>query len=167
MGGPSFDLSQTDHLLTTTRAVRKRLDFNRVVEPEVLLTCIRIATQAPSGSNAQRWRWMVVTDPEKKKAVGHYYELSFEDYIAPKLGLIEPGDHASVRMTDSASFLAEHMAEVPVLVIPCVPRPAPGRYRGRAAGRLLGWHPSRRVELPVGAAQPRPRLGVDDAPLEL
>jgi nitroreductase len=131
----SFDLSQTDHLLTTTRAVRKRLDFSRDVEPEVLLTCIRIATQAPSGSNAQRWRWMVVTDPDKKKAVGHYYELSFKDYIAPKLELIQPGDHASVRMTDSASFLAAHMADVPVLVIPCVlDRPPDGTEGEHQAG---------------------------------
>ena len=115
-----FDLAQTDHLLTTTRAVRKRLDLTRAVEPKVLLDCIQIASQAPSGSNAQRWRWIVVTDPEKKKTVAHYYALSFKDYIAPKLDLIEPGDHASVRMTDSASYLAEHMAEVPALVIPCV-----------------------------------------------
>jgi nitroreductase len=115
-----FDLAQTDHLLTTTRAVRKRLDLTRAVEPKVLLDCIQIASQAPSGSNAQRWRWIVVTDPEKKKTVAHYYALSFKDYIAPKLDLIAPGDHASLRMTDSASYLAEHMAEVPVLVIPCV-----------------------------------------------
>ena len=57
---------------------------------------------------------------EEETLSPHYYALSFEDYIAPKLDLIEPGDHASVRMTDSANFLAEHMAEVPVLVIPCV-----------------------------------------------
>jgi hypothetical protein len=67
-----FDLSQTDHLLTTTRAVRKRLDFTRPVEPKVLLDCIQIATQAPSGANAQRWRWIVVTDPERKAIVAHY-----------------------------------------------------------------------------------------------
>src|SRR5438477_28457 len=83
----------------TTRAVRKRLDFTRPVEPKVLLDCIRIATQAPSGGNAQRWRWIVVTDPERKAIVAHYYALAFYDYIAPKLDMIEPGDHASVRMT--------------------------------------------------------------------
>jgi nitroreductase len=129
----AFDLAQTDRLLTTTRAVRKRLDFDRPVEPEVLLECIQIATQAPSGSNAQRWRWMVVTDPAKKKVVAHYYDLSFRDYIAPKLELIQPGDHASVRMTDSATYLAEHMADVPVLVIPCVlDRPPEGDGEGQA-----------------------------------
>ena len=115
-----FDLEQTDRLLTTTRAVRKRLDLDRAVAPDVILECIQVATQAPSGANAQRWRWIAVTDPAKKAAVARYYALSFADYIAPKLDMIAPGDRASVRMTESASYLAEHMADVPVLVIPCV-----------------------------------------------
>jgi nitroreductase len=130
---PPFDLSETDRLLTTTRAVRKRLDFQRPVEPEVLLECIQIATQAPSGSNAQRWRWMIVTDPEKKQAIARYYDMSFRDYIAPKLELIGPDDHSSVRMTGSATFLADHMADVPALVIPCIlDRPPEGGDEAQA-----------------------------------
>jgi len=128
-----FDLDQTDRLLTTTRAVRKRLDLGRPVEPEILLACIQIATQAPSGGNAQRWRWMIVTDPERKKLVAGYYASSFGEYIAPKLGLIEPGDHASVRMTESAAYLSDHMAEAPALVTPCVlDRPGEGGGEGQA-----------------------------------
>src|SRR5207248_5360564 len=57
-----FDLSQTDHLLTTTRSVRKRLDLTRPVEREVVLECLNIALQAPSGGNSQPWRWLVVDD---------------------------------------------------------------------------------------------------------
>ena len=71
--GLPFDLSQTDRLLTTTRAVRKRLDLTRPVEPSVILDCLRIATQAPSGGNTQRWRWMIVTDPDKKRPIADYY----------------------------------------------------------------------------------------------
>ena len=108
-----------------------------------------------------------MTDPEKKQTVAHYYALSFKDYIAPKLDLIEPGDHASVRMTDSASYLAEHMAEVPALVIPCVLDRPPAANDGEAVGRVLGWHPAGGVELPARLAQPRPRLGLDDAPPQL
>jgi nitroreductase len=115
-----FDLQQTDLLLTTTRAVRKRLDLNRPVEPSLLLECLDIATQAPSGGNTQKWRWLLVTDPEKKQKIQDYYAKSFAAYIAPKKELIQPGDVRSIKMTDSATYLAEHMAEVPVLVIPCV-----------------------------------------------
>ena len=54
-----FDLTETDRLLTTTRAVRKRLDLERPVEREVVLDCLRVAMQAPSGGNTQPWRWLV------------------------------------------------------------------------------------------------------------
>jgi nitroreductase len=118
-GDAEFDLSQTDRLLTTTRAVRKRLDLARPVEPSVVLECLALASQAPSGGNLQRWRWMIVTDPAKKQVVASYYERGFRAYMAPKLELIQPGDHASIRMTASSTWLAEHLAEVPVLVIPC------------------------------------------------
>ena len=46
-----FDLAQVDRLLTTTRAVRKRLDFTREVTDELLFECIDLAEQAPTGSN--------------------------------------------------------------------------------------------------------------------
>ena len=115
-----FDLTQTDRLLTTTRAVRKRLDLERPVEPSVLLECLEIATQAPSGANAQKWRWLLVTEQDKKRKIQEYYAESFADYIAPKRALIEPDDVRSIKMSDSASYLADHLADVPVLVIPCV-----------------------------------------------
>jgi nitroreductase len=114
-----FDLGQTDRLLTTTRAVRRRLDLGRPVEAAVVLECLTIATQAPSGSNGQRWRWMLVTDADKKRVVGEYYAKSFAAYMAPKADLIDEGDVASAKMAGSAQYLAEHMAEVPMLVIPC------------------------------------------------
>jgi len=117
---PSFDLTQTDRLLTTTRAVRKRIDLNRPVEESVITDCLRVATQAPTGSNAQRWRWVVITDPAKKQAVGAYYAKSFAAYMAPKEALISPDDTTRLRMTGSASYLAEHVGDVPVLVVPCV-----------------------------------------------
>jgi nitroreductase len=115
-----FDLEQTDRLLTTTRAVRKRLDLHRPVEPAVLLECLQVASQAPSGGNGQRWRWMLVRDPEKKQAVADLYAKSFAPYIAPRREQIKPDDTASQRMVDSAQYLADHMGEVPVLAIPCI-----------------------------------------------
>ena len=58
-----FDLAMTDELLATTRAVRKRLDLDRKVPREVIMECLELAVQAPTGSNSQGWRWLVVDDP--------------------------------------------------------------------------------------------------------
>ena len=68
-GPMDFDLAQVDALLSTTRAVRKRLDFDREVPDDVLLECLQLAVQAPTGSNRQGWRWMVIRDPAKKQAL--------------------------------------------------------------------------------------------------
>src|SRR4029078_12224414 len=64
-----MDTTVTDHLLATTRAVRRRLDLERPVEREVLLECLRLAVQAPTGSNSQNWHWGVVPDPAKRGSV--------------------------------------------------------------------------------------------------
>src|SRR6516225_259927 len=71
----------SDELLSTTRSVRKRLDFSRPVEPGVIRECLELAMQAPTGGNAQRWRWMVVTDPEKRRAVGDCYRRGWAEYM--------------------------------------------------------------------------------------
>src|SRR5262245_29167851 len=68
-----------DHVLTTTRTVRRRLDLTRPVEPKVIEEAINIALQAPTGSNAQNWRFIVVTDPEKKKAIADLYRKSADE----------------------------------------------------------------------------------------
>ena len=132
-----FDLQQTDRLLTTTRAVRKRLDLTRPVPPALITECLNIATQAPSGSNAQRWRFMVVTDPDKKQTIGSYYQKSFAEYIAPKQDAIA-GDPHSMKITASATFLAEHLGEVPAIVIPCVLDRPPASDDGEAKAGFWG-----------------------------
>ena len=74
-----FELSQTDHLLSTTRAVRRRLDLERPVEREVILDCVRLSQQAPTASNTQKWRWMVVRDEAKRAAIAEIYGLPGPD----------------------------------------------------------------------------------------
>lgn len=105
-----------DEVLTTTRAVRKRLDLTRPVPREVLTECVEIAHQSPTGSNSQRWRWMFIDDPNKRAAIAEIYRNNFhaayENAPAP-----EPGSQAD-RVNQSAQHLAAHMHEVPVLVIP-------------------------------------------------
>ena len=122
-----MDLRVVDHLLTTTRSVRKRLDLARPVEPAVLERAIEIALQAPTGSNSQGWHFLVVTDPEKRAALGGLYRRAFEAYASapagtmrPELPPDDPRARQLPRIIDSASYLAEHLHEVPVHVVPCV-----------------------------------------------
>ncbi|HEX3906511.1 MAG TPA: nitroreductase family protein [Mycobacteriales bacterium] len=113
-------------VLTTTRSVRKRLDFERPVDLAVIRECLEVALQAPSGSNRQGWHFVVVTDPELRAAIGELYHRSVASYLesegsAAKLFADSP-ERASVqhRIGDSVAYLGDHMAEAPVLVLPCV-----------------------------------------------
>jgi len=114
-----FDLAQTDALLSTTRAVRKRLDFDREVPDDVLLECLDLAVQAPTGSNRQGWRWMVIRDAEKKQALADIYRRVGGDYLAAAAADADTGSQTG-RVLDSANFLAERLADVPVMVIPLI-----------------------------------------------
>lgn len=115
-----------DELLTTTRAVRKRLDLSRPVPMELIRECLDIATQAPTGSNKQGWHWIVVTDEAKRKAIGEIYRGEFERYraaggVSASLHQDDP-ERAAVqaRVGSSADYLAQHMGEVPVHLIAAI-----------------------------------------------
>ncbi len=124
--GTPMDIEVVDRLLTTTRSVRKRLDLTRPVEPEVIERCIEIAVQAPTGSNRQGWHFVVVTDAAKRAEIGRLYRLSFEVYAQalPASGTRshqnEQLRNQNQRVRDSAWYLADHMGEVPALILPCV-----------------------------------------------
>jgi nitroreductase len=122
----TFDLSQTDLLLSTTRSVRKRLDLERPVEESVILDCLRLAVQAPTGGNSQGWHWIVVTDPEKRAELARMYEEGGRDYLASQAA--NPKDEQTRRVFESAIYLTEILAKVPVHVIPCI--------EGRADGEM-------------------------------
>lgn len=116
-----FDTSVTDELLSTTRAVRKRLDLDRPVERSVILECLDLSQQAPTGSNRQGWRWIVVTDAAKRKALADLYRSGVGDYLATaKAQAEERGAAQDARVYDSAQYLAERMQDVPVHVLPCI-----------------------------------------------
>ena len=118
-GAMEFDLAQTDALLSTTRSVRKRLDFTRDVPNDVLLECLQLAVQAPTGSNRQGWRWLVVRDPQKKEALAEIYRRVGGDYLAKAAADAADGSQTG-RVLDSANFLAQRLGESPVLVIPLI-----------------------------------------------
>jgi nitroreductase len=120
-----FDLTETDRLLSTTRAVRRRLDLARPVPRALLLDCIRLAQQAPTGSNAQGWRWLVVDDVETRRGLAALYQRAADTYLGMARERLARGNPQTTRVYDSAEWLAEHLAEVPVHVIPCLEgRPA-------------------------------------------
>jgi len=121
-----MDIATVDHLLTTTRTVRKRLDLERPVELDVIHECLDIAIQAPTGSNIQGYRFMVVTDDEKKAGIADYYGKAWQGYysqVKQSTGPSNPDDPRAQRAqqtVSSAAYLAENLQRVPVLVIPCI-----------------------------------------------
>jgi nitroreductase len=119
-----MDRAAVDHLLTTTRTVRRRLDLSRPVEPEVIQECLEIAIQAPNGGNQNRYHFVVVTDPAKRAAIGAIYKKVFYEEHVSLSGAGDPGlpvyQKRSENIQDSAIYLADHLGEVPVHIIPCV-----------------------------------------------
>ncbi len=134
-----FDIAMTDELLATTRAVRKRLDLQRPVPRELINECLELAVQAPTGSNAQVWRWLVVDDADKRRALAHLYGKGAREYLA------SAADQATTdqtkRVFESALYLMDHLQEVPVHVIPCVqgrpPEGAPMVMLGSLYGSIF------------------------------
>jgi nitroreductase len=136
-----------DEVLTTTRAVRKRLDLERPVEPEVIRECLEIAVQAPSGSNRQAWQWVVVTDAGTRAELAALYRQAWDQYKdqwkAAEVFAAEPDRLAQQeRVADSATYLAEHLHEVPVFVIPCLKGRLDDKPSARQASRWGGLFPA-------------------------
>lgn len=116
-----FDLETTDALLSTTRAVRKRLDLERAVPPEIIRECLELTLQAPTGSNRQGWRWIVVSDAAKRAALADLYRQGAGNYLTDGEAQSEAaGKSQDARVFGSAQYLAERLQDVPVHVIPCI-----------------------------------------------
>ena len=122
-----MDLATVDHLLTTTRSVKRRLDLTRPVEPEVIERCIEIALQSPTGSNLQGWHFMVVTEPEKRAGLADIYRKALKEIgeviketMPPRFREGDPRVAQWQPMFDASGYLGDHMHEVPVHIIACV-----------------------------------------------
>ncbi len=112
-----------DEVLTTTRSVRKRLDFDRPVEREIVEECLNIAMQAPTGSNRQGWHWVVVEDAAKKQAIADVYRANFEEYRQMPGAEYADGDSRAERqdmIRDSAGYLSDNFHRVPMMLIPVI-----------------------------------------------
>ncbi len=114
---------ELDQALTTTRAVRKRLDLSRPVERSVVEECLSLALQAPNGSNRQLWRWILIDDPGLRAKVAGVYRVSLDGYAATGVTADKPvvadrNDPDVIRMSESVMHLRQHLEQVPVLVVP-------------------------------------------------
>ncbi len=112
-----------DQLLSTTRSVRKRLDFDKPVERATLQECLEIAFQAPNGSNMNTWRWVLVDDRDTIAEMAKIYNGAMDDYIAmlgdavgdDYMGAETPGFE---KINVSVDFLRENMHRAPAILIP-------------------------------------------------
>lgn len=132
-----------DALLSTTRSVRKRLDFDRPVDPALLEQCLDLALQAPTGSLRQDWHFVVTTDPDQCRQVGEIYKrvwngLVSDEYLE-RTAAAEPDPAARaswLRMMESARHLADNFPRIPALMVPAID----GRLDGApAAVQALKW----------------------------
>ena len=140
----TLDIETCDQLLSTTRAVRRRLDLTRPVPREIIAQCLELAVQAPTGSNSQNWRWVVIDDADKRRALADLYRRGGEAYLRPASERAQSsGDAQTARVFSSALYLMEHLHEVPVHVIPClVGRPAPGSGVTALGGYFASIYPA-------------------------
>ncbi|MEQ9002947.1 MAG: nitroreductase family protein, partial [Pseudomonadales bacterium] len=113
---PPIDLDSVDTVLATARSVRRKLDFERPVERQVILDCIDIATQAPTGLGGESWRFLVVTDGARKQALADLYGAVLDD-LARSRGL-------EVKPTQRA--LVERLHEIPAMILVCTTAAVPG-----------------------------------------
>lgn len=127
-----------DEVLRTTRAVRRRLDLERPVERRVVLECIEIALQAPTASNGQDWRWVVVEDRATRRGLAELYRSAGAEYLAAAAAGEQ--DPQTRRVYESALELTTTLERVPLLVVPCIERRidgAPNAVAAAAYGSIL------------------------------
>ncbi len=113
-----LDVEMCDELLGTTRSVRKRLDLNRTVPRSAIDECLRLAIQAPTGSNSQTWRWIIVDDSDLRHKLADLYRKNAEPYLTTAVSNVPEGQ--TKRVFESALYLMNHLHEVPIHVIPCI-----------------------------------------------
>ena len=115
----SADAPDIDEILATTRSVRRRIDFTRAVDPALLLECIDLAVQAPTGVGGETWRFVVVTNAEKKRALADLYRRAFDDYTATRIAEQAANGTAAENLSPNYRFLADRLQDFPALVVVC------------------------------------------------
>lgn len=115
-----MDLQSVDELLTTTRSVRRRLDLTRAVPREVILECLTLALQAPTGGASEQWRWIIIDDPTGRARVAEYYSDGAHILAESRERATAARATQAVKAYSGAEYLLSILDQVPVLVLPCV-----------------------------------------------
>ena len=164
--GMRLNLS-ADEVLATTRSVRKRLDFDRPVEREIIMECLELALQAPTGSNSQGWQWVFVEDQDKKDALAEIYRTSFEAYRKMPRASYGADDTRAERMdavVDSAGFLSDNFEKSPIMMIPCIQGRVDASGPSPSGAGMWGSILPAVWSMMLALRERAHRIGVDDAP---
>jgi len=125
--------TDVDTVLTTTRSVRRRMDFDRPVERALVEQCLELALQAPSGGNRQDWIYVAVDNPAQRAALAEIYRASFRARYGERSAPTVAGQQLPGPVSESAHFLADHLSRVPVIVVPARSAVAPTERAGQAS----------------------------------
>lgn len=145
MNFPMLDLT-AEELLTTTRAVRYRLDLDRPIDPGLLRRCVELATQAPTGRHEQGWSFVVVTDPQRRAALARLWRQGLGQGDSPmseealRRAYVQP--RSMNRVWNGLRYLAENFHRVPALVIPCIEGRTDGLAVDRQASKWASLYPA-------------------------
>lgn len=119
-----MDLASIEHLLRTTRTVRRRLDLTRPVPLDVVTRCLETALQAPTAGHSEGWHFVIITDPDRRRRIADVYRRARALYhrqpprfLARAYAGRRPDDPHVARMRESGDHLARHLQDVPVLIL--------------------------------------------------
>jgi nitroreductase len=146
-------IADVDEVLTTTRSVRRKLDFDREVERDVIEECLTLAQQATMGSNQEDWRFVAVTEADRKAQIAELYrdvwvqtvERPLRERRQDTVARLDPALRSSPadqarqeRILASVKYLVDNLERVPVLVFACSAKPVPTAPLGDRASGYYG-----------------------------
>jgi nitroreductase len=121
-----------DEILATTRSVRRRIDFARSVDAALIYDCIDVAVQAPTGVGDETWRFVVLTQAEKKAQLAAIYRQSFDAFLTARAAELNAQGRTLESFSPNYRYLADHMQDFPVLIVVC----REGRPPADTAGQI-------------------------------